>query len=82
MFEQYVRKWELECGQTLDPDIKMSILTVGMVFAKIKDHLDLNASRIDTLEKFRSEILNLGPGRRRCAPDLDDDPMGIGAGKG
>jgi hypothetical protein len=80
-FERDVRRWEEQSGKTLDPDIKVSVLMGGMANAKVRDHLELNAARLDTYDVVRAEVLNFAVARRTWATELDD-PMVIGALKG
>ena len=79
-FERDVRRWEEQSGKTLDPDIKVSVLMGGMQNQKVRDHLELNATRLDTYPAVRAEILNFAVAKRTWTHDLGD-PMVIGAVK-
>ena len=69
-FERDVRRWEEQRGKTLDPDIKVSVLMGGMANPKVRDHLELDAARLDTYQAVRAEGQNFavarGLGFRTC----------------
>ena len=81
-FERDVRRWEEQSGKTLDSDIKASVLMGNMANTRVKDHLELNAARLDTYKAVRGEILNFAVAKRTWTQDVHDDPMQIGAVKG
>ena len=72
-------RYEEQSGKTIDEDVKISVLIGGMQNAKVKDHLELNAGRLDTYRQLRSEILNFAVARRTRAHTNEDDPVTIGA---
>ena len=74
--ERDVRKWEEQSKKTLDDDIKMSVLMGGMQNQQVRQHLELNASRLTDYPTARAEVLNFAVARRTW---VLDDPMQIGA---
>ncbi len=82
-FVRDVRKYESQSGKVLDADIKMSVVSGGMVNAKVRDHIDLNATRLDTYGKLRDGVRSFATARRRWSRESMGDPMQVGAfGKG
>ena len=79
-FERDVRRYEEQSGKVLDQDVKISVLIGGMLNVKVRDHLELNAARLDTYQQLRAEILNFAVAKRTWTQDVDD-PMVIGAVK-
>lgn len=77
-FEKDVRRYEDQSGRKLDDDVKMSILIGGMQNTKVKDHLELNASRLEKYAQMRNEVINFAVARRTWTTP-EDDPMMIGA---
>eukprot|EP00959_Pyramimonas_sp_CCMP1952_P461808 9482212-Pyramimonas_sp.AAC.1 len=77
-FERDVRRYENQSGKVLDEDVKISTLVGGMQNTKVRDHLLLNAARLDTFQRLRAEVLNFAVAKRTWAQDVDD-PMLIGA---
>lgn len=77
-FEREVRRWEDQSGKTLDPDIKMSVLMGGMRNTKVREHLELDASRLNSYTDARTEVLNFAVAKRTWTFEVDD-PMVIGA---
>ncbi|CAK0841766.1 unnamed protein product [Prorocentrum cordatum] len=78
--ERDVRRCENQSGKVLDEDVKISTLVGGMQNTKVRDHLLLNAARLDTFQRLRAEVLNFAVAKRTWAQDVDD-PMLIGAVK-
>jgi len=78
-YEKDVRRYEEQSGETLSASVKLSIIIGGMMNQKVRDHLELNAARLDTYEKLRDEVLNFAVARRTWNLDPFDDPMQVGA---
>ena len=81
-WEQKVRQYEEQSGDTISSTIKTAVLTTSLVDADLQRHLNLQAGRLTTSEAARKEAVDY---LRTKAPWTEDDPMDLGAlpkGKG
>ena len=58
-FERLTHEYERQTTKTIDEDLKIGVVILGMSDLKVKEHLVRNAGRIDTWPKMREEIVEI-----------------------
>eukprot|EP00929_Paragymnodinium_shiwhaense_P111971 TRINITY_DN8021_c0_g1_i4.p1 TRINITY_DN8021_c0_g1~~TRINITY_DN8021_c0_g1_i4.p1 ORF type:complete len:1618 (+),score=271.11 TRINITY_DN8021_c0_g1_i4:701-5554(+) len=58
-FERLVRDYQVQSQKTIDDDIKLGVVLINMKDAKMKEHMIRNATRLDTWEKVKTEIVEI-----------------------
>lgn len=85
-WERQVRRYEEQSGEEIPDSIKASVLSGGLANEKLRDHIALNAFRLNTYAEVRTEVQRICAAQREWTAQVASDapvPMEIGAlGKG
>ena len=76
--ERLVRDYEVQSRKTVEDDLKMGVVILGMHDSRVKEHLMRNTARLGSWIKMRNEILEIARTQQHITsqPQLGATPKG------